>query len=86
MSTTIHFQPYPMRALQVALSNVHPVDTSGDTWVMSGVDASGFEYFFEVDNPLLHEDIVAAAKRAWLEEQDYRHARRVRSELDGGVV
>lgn len=84
--TTIRFQPYPARALQVALSNAHVVEVGEVSAVMSGVDASGFEYFFEVDNPLLHEDIVAAAKRAWLEEQEYRHAMRVRSELDGGVV
>lgn len=84
--TIIRFQPNPLRALQVSLTNVNVVEVGEVSAVMSAVDSSGFEYFFEVDNPLLHEDVVAAAKRAWLEEQEYRHAMRVRSELDGGVV
>lgn len=83
---TIRFQPNPLRALQVSLTNVHVVEVGDVSAVMSGVDASGFEYLFEVTNPLPQEAIVAAAKKAWLEEQEYRHARHVRSEIDGGIV
>lgn len=86
MSTTIHFQPNSLRALQVSLTNVHMVEVGDVSAVMSGVDASGFEYLFEVANPLARESIVDAAKKAWLEEQEYRHARHVRSEIDGGIV
>lgn len=82
--TTIYFQPYPARALQIRFHNVFEVND--DQTVFYGVDDSGFVYFFEPVYGVEGDPVVEGAKKAWLEEREYRHARRVRSELDGGVV